>query len=243
MRRDIRDYKVYGKKASKYVPVLDYDPTLAAESLTKADIESAYDFLIEVFDDIREGNIKTHLKDKILSLGDEYCGYAKYPLMSDTIMASEENFTWWATFFRTLEKLLDKGVGETFEIPYEMKPENSEGDVWWFDPFYLSDKGSLKYCETNTKGTIINNYRIRYVMEQYQRVDFVGGKFPQWYLLYDTILFEDYNEKTNVRVRVDFRDGEFKYFKAGASDYWQEIEGVPDDMKHVVSAFIFRNIT
>ena len=79
-------------------------------------------------------------------------------------------------------------------------------------------------------------------MENYDMSDFIDDAYPAWYLLRETTIFEQYSEKTNTRVRIDFRNGEFMYFIAGASDNWQPILGVPVEMDHVVSALLFRNV-
>ena len=78
-------------------------------------------------------------------------------------------------------------------------------------------------------------------MENYDMSEFIDDCYPNWYLLKDTTVFEQYSEKTNTRVRIDFRDGEFSYYIAGASDNWQKIECVPIEMDHIISALIFRN--
>ena len=89
----------------------------------------------------------------------------------------------------------------------------------------------------------IINYRIKYIMESYDMSDFLDDAFPSWYILQESTIFEQYSEKTNTRVRVDFKDGEFLYFIAGASDNWQRIEDVPAEMDHVISALIFRSFS
>ena len=71
--------------------------------------------------------------------------------------------------------------------------------------------------------------------------DFIDDAYPAWYLINTTTVFEQYSEKTNTRVRVDFREGEFMYFIAGASDNWQRIEEVPAEMDHVIAALLFRS--
>ena len=78
-------------------------------------------------------------------------------------------------------------------------------------------------------------------MENYDMSEFIDDSFPAWYLIQDTTIFEQYSEKTNTRVRVDFRNGEFSYFIAGASDNWQKIMDVPKEMDHVIGALIFRS--
>ena len=80
-----------------------------------------------------------------------------------------------------------------------------------------------------------------YIMENYDMSEFVDDAYPNWYLIKDTTVFEQYSEKTNTRVRVDFRNGEFSYFIAGASDNWKKVEGVPLEMDHVIAALIFRS--
>ena len=78
-------------------------------------------------------------------------------------------------------------------------------------------------------------------MENYDMSDFIDDAYPAWYLLRETTIFEQYSEKTNTRVRIDFRNGEFMYFIAGASDNWHQISLVPEEMDHIVAALLFRS--
>ena len=82
-------------------------------------------------------------------------------------------------------------------------------------------------------------YRVLYIKEGYSLSDFEGG-FPAWYTFSTTTLYEEYNPKTNKRVKIDFKNGEFFYYLAGASDNWVEIVDVPLEMDSVVSALLFR---
>lgn len=242
--RDIKDYKLHSTKEAKYIPILDYDPSLAASYLTRKDSIKAYELLKEVYEDIREGNIKTPLKSETFNRGDEYCGYARNPLLSDTVLGGAENFRWWAIFTRALEEII--GEETEIQIPYSMSPKETEDDtLWFFNPFYATcfNNRVLRYEGTNNpNGIPINNYRILYIKNRYELADFYGCKFPGWYLLGETTLFEDYNEKTNVRVKITFEGGSLKYYTAGSSDNWQQVKDVPKEMDSVVSAFMFRNL-
>ena len=114
-----------------------------------------------------------------------------------------------------------------------------------YQPFYVTlVNGKVlfhNYRVLSKKLHFINNYRIKYIMEDYDMSDFIDDCYPEWYLLQNTTIFEQYSEKTNVRVRVDFRDREFVYYVAGASDNWKRIENVPVEMDDVVAALIFRS--
>ena len=222
--KPIKEYKLASVKQGHYIPVLDRDPAFAARALTKKDIEKSYKLLKETFSEIADGNIYHE------------------PLIN-TILFSHENFMWFSTFLKEIEKMLGK---EEFDIPYEECPDfnYSEFPVV-YQPFHAVYYKKIirlsNYKVLSKKLLPINNYRIKYIMENYDMSEFIDDCYPSWYLLKDTTVFEQYSEKTNTRVRIDFRDGEFMYFIAGASDNWQKIEMVPMEMDHVVAALLFRS--
>lgn len=225
MLDSIRDYDTSGvKHLSNYVPILDRDPEYAAKFLTKADLKKAYKLLLKVYEEIRK---------------DRY----DYKFLHDTIMDSKDNFLWFKTFFETIEGCLNISIKKRYRVPVEKMPNNEGNAPHVFQPFRLSKNyDCFCYYRTNIKGqNPINNYRIRYVVEDYDIKDFQDEQFPAWYILKNTTIYEQYNEKTNTRVRIDFRDGHFFYFLAGASDNWQMIPDVPVEMDHVVSALLFRH--
>jgi hypothetical protein len=222
--KPIKEYKLSSVKQAHYIPVLDRDPVLAARAIVKKDMGKFYKYLVEAFEEIR--------KDKIYS----------EPLV-ETILFSKENFLWFAAFLKELENILRV---EEYEVPFEKAPSytNSAAPIV-YHPFYANTgKNSLilsSYRILSKKLHPINNHRIKYIMENYDMSEFVDDSFPAWYLIKDTTVFEQYSEKTNTRVRVDFKGGEFSYFIAGASDNWKRIEGVPLEMDHVIAALIFRS--
>lgn len=227
--KDLKEYKLDNKKQGSYIPILDKDPVFAAKFLTIKDLEVSYKLLKEVFEDLKKGK-----------------NY--YEVLNETLLYSYDNFLWFVAFFKEMENLLDV---DEYSIPYERTPRvKSIKGLHIYQPFRSTlkknkrtGKYSLKYLETNAKGQVaINNYRITYIAQNYEMGDFQDDVFPAWYLLKETTVFEQYNEKTNTRVRVEFRNGEFQYFISGASDNWQAIEDVPLEMDNVVSALLFRKI-
>ena len=224
--KDLKEYKVREIKQASYIPILDKDPIYAAEAIVTKDLKKTYTLLKEVFEDIKR---------------DKYY----YEPLQDTILFSFENFMWFASFLKRIEKALGE---EEYRIPYEKAPSiHYERGVVVFQPFHSYKRKNenkdimLCFWQANVKGQPpINNYRIRYIMESYEMSDFQNDAFPVWYLLQNVTVFEQYSEKTNTRVRVDFRSGKFLYFIAGASDNWQQIEDVPKEMDHVIAALIFR---
>ena len=225
MLPELKSIHIEKPKYAAYIPILDMKPKFAATFLTKEDAMRSYNLLLEVYEDIKANTIK-------------------YVPLTNTILYSRSNFMWFATFFRELEKNLN--IEEHYRVPYKNSPEDKSETFEIYQPFepaYRKKGLCLQYLKTNVKDqSPINNYRILYVMANYEMDEFQGDCFPGWYLLKDTTVFEQYNEKTNTRVRIDFRNGEFMYFIAGASDNWQPILGVPVEMDHVVSALLFRNI-
>ena len=222
--KPIKEYKLTSSKQAAYIPILDAEPSFAAKFLTKEDLKKAYELLTETFNEINN-NTPFHL-----------------PLY-DTILNSGYNFTWFVNFFREIENVLGK---EPTYIDLTKCPIQLEEKLEVYQPYNvaLKSKGNftLRTPKTNVKNQPpINNYRISYITAGYGLEDFQDDQYPGWYLLKNTTVFEQYNEKTNVRVKIEFRDGRFFYFIAGASDNWQNIEASPD-MDHVVSALLFRNI-
>ena len=224
--KPIKEYNLTSKKQAHYIPILDRDSTFAARALTKKDMEKSYKLLKETFKEIEKEEIY-------------------HEPLANTILFSRENFTWFAAFFKELENLLM--INNKYEIiPYEKCPTTSfiKPPVV-YQPFYAQLPKTravlFNYKVLSKKLHPINNYRIKYIMENYDMSEFIDDAYPNWYLIKDTTVFEQYSEKTNTRVRVDFRDGEFSYFIAGASDNWQKIERVPIEMDHVVAALLFRS--
>ena len=223
--KPIKEYNLTSTKQAHYIPILDRDSTFAARALTKKDMEKSYKLLKETFKEIEKEEIY-------------------HEPLANTILFSRENFTWFAAFFKEIENILE--IEEEFYIPFEKcPPVNYLKPPVVYQPFYCHKCNKVavlfNYRHLSKKLHPINNYRIKYIMENYDMSEFIDDAYPNWYLIKDTTVFEQYSEKTNTRVRVDFRDGEFSYFIAGASDNWQKIERVPLEMDHVVAALLFRS--
>jgi hypothetical protein len=225
--KPLKEYELNSCKQGKYLPILDKDPVMAARALTKKDLKKSYIVLKEIFEEIRvEENIYPT------------------PLIS-TLLFSRENFAWFSSFFKEIENIL--GKRESYNIPFEKCPKiNHLKPPVVYQPFYVTSRPAegfklRNYRILSKRLHPINNYRIKYIMENYDMSEFIDDAYPAWYLIKDTTVFEQYSEKTNTRVRIDFRDGEFSYFIAGASDNWQKIERVPIEMDHVIAALLFRS--
>lgn len=229
MLKDIKEYYITRYSYSAYVPILDQDPIYASKFLTKKDLIRSYRLLKEVFKEIK--------KEERL-----------HQVLYDTIMDSKENFSWFISFFRAIEDNVGILEDERAKLPLDKCPINSGEVLNVAQPYtYCNVAGRekiyLKYYNTNVKDQIpINNYRIRYIVEDYDLNDFQDCEYPSWYILKNTIVYEQYNERTNTRVRIDFRDGQFLYFLAGASDNWEMVPDVPIEMNHFISALLFRHL-
>ena len=222
--KPIKEYKLSSKKQAAYIPILDAEPSFAAKFLTKKDLKKAYELLKETFREINS-NEPYHL-----------------PLYN-TILNSGYNFTWFVNFFREIENILNE---EPLFIDLTKCPIQLDSNLEIYQPYNISPVSKanvvLYYSSTNVKTQPpINNYRIKYISAQYDLSEFQDDQYPGWYLLGETTIFEQYNEKTNKRVRIDFVGGRFYYYTAGASDNWQMIQA-PQEMDDVVSALIFRNV-
>ena len=225
--KPLKDYNLSHSEQGKYIPILDRNPEKAARSLVIKDLKKTYLLLKETFAEIKEGKIY-------------------HEVLANTIVFSYYNFGWFASFLKELENILR--VRKKVELPYEKCPtmyEVTTKTLIAYQPFYVTlVNGKVlfhNYRVLSKKLHFINNYRIKYIMEDYDMSDFIDDCYPEWYLLQNTTIFEQYSEKTNVRVRVDFRDREFVYYVAGASDNWKRIENVPVEMDDVVAALIFRS--
>lgn len=208
-------------------PILDKDPSIAVKSMTIEDSEKVYLKMKESYEAISKGE-------------------SKHLLLEQSIMYNYYNFMWFASYFRELEKVNNKLI-ET-KIPYDKSPEktNKKVNYCYFQPpirvCLTEDKRyRIEYIELyNKRGDIVNFHRTIYICNFYEFVDFPEG-YPSWYTLNNTIVYEKYNPKINKRVKVVYRDSEFRYYIAGASDKWEEILNVPLEIDDVIASIIFRN--
>lgn len=86
---------------------------------------------------------------------------------------------------------------------------DSRDNFYWFSRFFKAMEEFLKIPESKRYQVPINNYRIRYIVSDYDLNNFQDKEYQGWYILKNTTVYERYNEKTNTRVRIDFRDGNF----------------------------------
>lgn len=234
----LKEYKSKNFLVFTYIPVLDVDPICACNYLTKRDLIDSFNLLEEVFKEINAGKIE-------------------HTIMADTILYCEENFLWYATFYKEAGKLLNSEC--SVEPDYSKCPTYSRKEhlahkpevpyyIKVHQPFavYYDNKKKSYYAEelkfNREKNDPINNYRIKYIVDQHELSEFIGVSYPSWYSLDDLTIYEKYCTKTNTRVRIDFKDGSLHYFIAGASDNWKEIEDVPYSMIHVIYALLFRTM-
>ena len=209
-----------------FPPVLDYNSTFAADFLSKEDLDICYTFLKEAFQAIREER------------------ESEYVILNKFLNRNGPAFSWLVSFCIQIENIL--GIEERIQIPFYKIDKYEEPD---FPPPYTfktihRKSGDLYGIEPVDirlrKDDVVNKYRVMYIKKCYELTDFNDG-YPGWYILQDTTIFEDYNVKTNKRIRIDCRNGEFLYFIAGASDNWQQVIDVPIEMDYIVSALLFRN--
>ena len=201
-------------------PILDMDAKLAAHFMTLEDSEEALKKLLYCF--------------KVID-GKEA---PKYTLLERLIMHGATNFDWFA---KMTEELSDIIKEEAFFPPVWLRPEKKDDDyLYLISPMIYKGK-KVKYVQFPSSITnIIDKNRYLYIKKQVQLEDFREG-YPTWYVFSQMTLFEKYNTMTNVRVKIDFSKGEFRYYISGASDDWKEICDVPLEMDHVISALMFRN--
>ena len=216
---NLKNIKVKGWEQVYFPPVLDQDPTLAARYLTIKDSALALEILLKAYDAIE--------KDEQV-----------YPVLQYCITWSRSNFNWFVLFTIELIRLVMNEEGD-FKFPYDKIVERKEDILSLFPPLEYKNK-KARVREFRVKyANIIDAHRLLYISHGYSVQDFREG-FPTWYTINSLSVFEEYNPKTNVRVKITFSSGEFHYFIAGASDNWQEIGDVPIEMDHVISALLFR---
>lgn len=218
--KSIREFK-RTKRNSIYPPILDRDPEFAAEFLTIEDSEVYLKVMQDVLSIVVRGN---------LAKLDET------PLIY-TITFSRANFNWFCKFTYKLEELV---LGEVISSFEQLEFPDKDNKLRVYPPFHSGGKTMIPDTFRVKTTDEIDLHRISYIKKDLVLEDFREG-FPAWYLMSTSTVFEQYNEVTNTRVRIDFRNGEFVYFISGASDNWKQISGVPLEMDHVVSALLFRS--
>ena len=225
----ILNTEVHSMKECKLPIILDKDSVYAANFLTIKDSEEMLELMLTVFKGIKSGE-------------------CKYKLAEACVMWSFTNFNWFVKYTEELIKLV-LGEGEKFDFPMELCPQpvnravkDQHNKVFFCPPVkYNVRKHRAELVEFRSK--VINPidcYRIQYISQNYYLEDFRGG-YPGWYSLSDVVVYEDYNPRTNNRIRIVHRNGEYSYYITGASDNWKEIVDVPLEMDYVISALLFRN--
>lgn len=208
---------------AKIPPILDKNPIFAANFLTVQDSEEALELMLRAFNSLKEGK-------------------KELPVLEACITLSYTNFNWYVDFTKELIKLVAEEQENNFNPPYELCPEEIDGEYPTFcPPMRVNAKKKVVQVPFRYKcQDAINKHRIIYISKSYSLEDFREG-YPAWYSFSDTIVFEKYNVRLNKRVRIVFRSGEFHYYICGASDNWQEIRDIPLELDYVVSTLLFRN--
>lgn len=223
------------REQAAYIPILDTDPFRAAKDLTKVDLRQAYELLVKAITDIKA---KTPF------------GECSVPVLLDTILHSKKNCTWFMSFYEAVA--FELGVSkESIKLPNirNLKFTTTSSNPIFtiqipFESYRNGEVYKIKYlkfpCDNDEDP--IEFYRKQYIMQQYEVEDFQDRVLPDWYACEKvTTIFEQYNPRTNTRVKVDCVKGNFLFYLAGASDNWKLIYDVPEEMYHVVTALLFRN--
>ena len=219
LREQLKDERIKDKKNFHYPPILDYNPVKAADFLTIEDSKEVLKLMSNTYSNFKEEGQKNIVLEKSILL----------------------NFEWFASFTLELCNLLEQ---EPILIPYDKvkipRWDKSIKDPIFFPPLKIR-RGVItpEYYNIESKDPI-DHYRISYIKEAYEATDFRDG-FPVWYMFSNTTIYERYSAKTNVRVRIDYNNGELSYFLAGASDNWKRIVGVPVEMDDVIASLLFRD--
>ena len=223
MLKSIEEIRVEKEEHLFYPPILDENATFAANFLTVEDSKLCYEVMRKVYEDIMA------------------VGSTDFKLIEESMYQNKKGFFWFLEFYKELERLLEK---EPLIIDLDIAPDEEEDKIEFYPPVtgkYI--KRMYKPVPSKVRLRVndsINKHRVKYIGEAYELENFRDG-FPGWYLLKETTVFEKYDEKTNHRVRIDFKGGEFYYFLSGASDNWQQITEVPIEIDYVVAALLFRD--
>ena len=208
-------------RGSYLPPMLDKDPILAANFLTRKDSEEALVNLTETF---RNLNSKAQVNEALELL----------------ILVSKENFMWFAKYATKIDQLI---TGTTsIEIPYTLADALENSSLLLLPPIKYNSRKKLiePVLYRVREKDPINMWRIQYIKGEYAANDFYGG-YPAWYVMSSTTIYEQYCTRTNRRVKIDCINGEFVYYLAGASDKWRRIIGVPTEMDLIVASLLFKS--
>ena len=222
--RTFQGYLIRGSNNGFYPPILDKNPNFAAGFLTDEDTIKSYEAIYDVFDCIKRGV------------------HSSYFILEHDVLYNHVNFRWFVAFYLRLCKILERGATLDKEDLMKYSPNfYIKASLSLQFPFYISKNNIVEYqrYSLNNMNNFVAGYRVYYISNCYSLEDFSQG-YPAWYNLLDTTIFEKYSERTNVRVRVDFHNGNLLYFIAGASDDWQQITSVPIEIDDIVKSIIFR---
>ena len=202
-----------------YIPILSEDPVLAANSLTLKDEQEAIKLIIDTYKNIGTEEQKNKALER-------------------TILFSKFNFEWFVSFLTELCRLNEE---ELPVIPYQATERIKKGEeLFIFPPLKFSRGVPINEIKNKKYVDPLIQHRVKYISEMHEAEEFRDG-FPSWYVLSNTTIYERYSIKTGVRARIDFQNGEFHYFIAGASDNWKQIVGVPLEMDNIVANLLFKD--
>ena len=202
-------------------PILDYNPVFAASFLSIPDSEHYFNLLLSTYENLQQPSQKNIALEEL-------------------ILANEANYNWFLEFTMALNNVENEGNEIYIPLKEICNFRNDTEELIFLPPLIYKYKKVTPTKLRAKDNDIVSLYRILYLRQRYALDDFRGG-FPVWYTLAEQIIYENYNAKTNKRVKVEFANGSFHYFIAGASDKWSRIIDVPKEMDHIISAFLFRH--
>ena len=221
LQKNLRELEIRSNRQLSYPYILDRNPEMAATYLTIEDCQEAIKLIESVY--------------KLMNKKAE----SKYTLLESQIINSRIMFTWFAKFYEKLIEL--EGSEENVGVPYEKIPGATNEDAFFiYPPLMYSSKKVKEFKFPSGVTSAVGKWRCMYIKKKVMLSEFREG-YPNWYALSNMELYEEYNTMTNIRVRLNFIDGEFRYYIAGASDNWKEIRDVPLEMDHIISALLFRS--
>ena len=223
--RDVEGEIVPKIEDAYFPPIVELHADLNATALPIEEQENAYRAIMSSFEALKNNK-------------------SSHKLLEECMLATENNFLWFCTFFKELEKQI-KGKRDIYNIPYELTPKTNNKIMLYFQhPMYLKEniKGYTvfykKYRGETLSQSLIYRHRAELISKRLEYTDFRNG-FPKWYAI-SHIVFEKYSSKINKRVRLYYNaNGEFEYYISGASDNWEQIFNVPIEIDDVVACILF----
>ena len=202
--------------------ILDYDPIKAARGLIRTHIVRYIKILQCSF-------VKMHSGFSMLP---KY--YMKKYMKN--LYYSKENYLWFSEFYTELKKLIN--FNPTYIDRFD------ESMVYDTDGLVFHHKGlNLPQISTNPENVDLVLYnRMIYIKKNYDKSNFVGGKYPEWYVNISTEVMQKYDRNSGKGLKITVDDnGYYRYWIANYFNKWIEIKDVPKEIKYFINVLLTKD--